>query len=73
MDIEFAPLQGTEQSLLGEIEEVQAFDVGFRTDARLTQALQIALTRARVVQAGQERQVTLIAAQQNFAQVDQTV
>ena len=73
MDIEFAVLQCSQQSLLGDVEEVQPLDAGIGADARLAQALQITLARAGVVQAGQERQVALVAAQQNLAQIDQAV
>ena len=73
VDVELAELQGSQQGLLGGIEEVQALDAGIGTDARLTQSLQIAFARAGVVETGQERQVALIAAEQDFTQIDQAI
>ncbi len=73
VDSELAVLQGSQQGLLGGVEEIQAVDAGVGTDTPLTRPLQITLTRAGIVQAGQECQVALIPAQQHLAQIDQTV
>lgn len=60
MDIELAVLHGSQQGLLGEVEEVQALDPWIGADAGLSQSLQITFAGARVVQAGQERQIALV-------------
>lgn len=73
VDSELAELQGAQQGLLDGVEEVQALDTGIGTDAGLTQALQITLAGAGVVQAGQEFEIALIAAEQGLAQFDQAV
>jgi len=75
MDIELAMLQGFEQGLLSRIEEVQAFDVLPRTDRHfgLTQALQISVACTCIVKAAKKCQVALVATQQYFTQIDQTV
>ena len=73
VDVELAVLQGSQQRLVAGAEEVQALDRRVGAHARLAQPLQIALAGAGVVQAGQERQVALVAAQQDLAQVDQAV
>ena len=71
VNVELAVLQGSQQRLVSGVEEVQALDRRVGAHARLAQPLQITLTRAGVVQAGQEGEVALVAAQQDLAQVDQ--
>ena len=44
VDSELAVLQGSQQGLLGGVEEIQALDAGVGTDMRLTQPLQITLS-----------------------------
>jgi hypothetical protein len=61
VEVELAALQGAQQGLLRGAEEVQSLDGRGGTDARLTRPLQIMLACAGVVQAGQERQVALVA------------
>jgi hypothetical protein len=56
-------LHGSQQGLLGDVEEVQALDAWIGAHAGLTQSLQITFAGARVVQAGQERQITLVTGQ----------
>ena len=71
VDVEFAALHGLEQRLVNAVEEVQPLDRRIAAHAGLAQPLQITLARAGVVQAGQEREVALVAAQQDLAQIDQ--
>ena len=71
VDVEFASLHGSEQRLVGGVEEVQSLDRRVVTYPRLAQPLEIAFTGRGVVQAGEKRQVALVAAEQNLAQVDQ--
>jgi len=68
-------LQRLQQALFHGVEEVQAFDGLLRGDAdpRLAQALQVTLASAGVFQAAQKRQISLVAPQQYFAQIDQAV
>ena len=71
VNVELTMLQSAQQRLVGGVEEVQPLGRRVRTHARLTQPLQVTLTGAGVLQAGQEREVALVAAQQDLAQVDQ--
>jgi hypothetical protein len=48
MDIELAVLQGSQQGLLGDVEEIQALDAWIGAHAGLTQSLQITFAGARV-------------------------
>jgi hypothetical protein len=67
VDVELAVLQSAQQRLIGGIEEVQALDRRVAAYTRLAQPLQVALAGAGVVQAGQECEVALVAAQQDLA------
>ena len=71
--IGLATLQGTQQGLLGSVEEVESLDPVLANRLGLAEFDQIAQSRTRIVQTGQERQVALVAAQQYLAQVDQAV
>jgi hypothetical protein len=74
MHVVLAALQGSQQCLLAAVEEVQSFDLSLiAAYARLAQTLKVALTRAWVIQTGQKRQVALVAAQHDLAQVDQAI
>src|SRR5260370_39034586 len=74
MRVGLAGLKGTQQWLLAAVEEVESFDLALITaHAGLAQTLKDALTSAWVIQTGQKRQVALVAAQHDLAQVDQAV
>ena len=63
VDVELAVLQGSQQGVVSGVEEVQALDRRVGAHARLAQPLQITLAGAGIVQAGQEGEVALVAAQ----------
>src|ERR1035438_1163076 len=73
VDVELAVLQSSQQRVVDGVEEVQTLDAGFGAHARLAQPLQVALTGAGGVQTGEERQVALVAAQQDLAQIDDAI
>jgi len=73
MDVELAMLQGAKQRLVGCGEEVEPFDRRVGAQTGLAQALKVTFSRARVVEAGQEGKIAVVAAEQDFAQVDEAV
>src|SRR5260370_26080803 len=73
MDVELGALDGAQESLIVAIEEVQALAGTVAIGLGVGNAIEQALARAVVVQAGEERQIALVAAEQDLPQVDQTV
>ena len=73
MDIELRSLHGAKQGHVVSVEEVHALEgtiaVGFGLGKPLKQALAVAV----IVQAGEELEIALVAAQQDLAQVDEAV
>ena len=73
MNIELGSLHGAKQRLGVGVEEVQALEGPVAGGLRMGDALEGALTAAVVVEAGEERQVALVAAEQYLAQVNKAV
>ena len=69
VNVELPMLQGLQEPLPRWIEEIQPFDAVLSVSlyAGLTQALQIALARAGVIQTAQKAQITLVAPPQSRA------
>src|SRR5450631_1415198 len=73
VDVEFGTLDCTQQRLIVEIEEVQALEGAISVGLGVRDALEQPSAAAVVVQAGEEFQIALIAAEQDVAQVDEAV
>src|ERR1035437_3744206 len=73
VNVELRALQGTQQTLLGALEEVQSLDRAVPVTLRFAQPSQITRTRCGVIQSRKELQIAAIAAGQNFTQVDQAI
>ncbi len=71
VDVELGSLHGAQQGLVVGVEEVQTLEGTLAVGLGLRDALEQALAVAVIVQAGEELEVTMIAAQQDFAQVDE--
>ena len=73
MNVELWSLHRAKQRLVVGVEEVQALEGAVAVGLGMGDALEGALTAAMVVQAGEELEVALVAAEQDFAQVDEAV
>src|SRR5215207_7955923 len=73
MDIEFGTLHSAQQRLVVGVEEVQALEGTVAVGHGVGDTFKRALAAAVVVQAGQELEVALVAAEQYLAQVDEAV
>ena len=71
VDVEFGTLYGAKQGLVVEIEEVHALEGSIPVGLGMRDALKQPSAAAVVVQAGEEFQIALVAAEQDIAQIDQ--
>ena len=72
-EVELWTLQGTEQSLLRRVEEVETLERMAVDGLGAGESMQVAVAGGEVVERGKVLQVASVTAEQNFAQVDETV